>query len=117
MGADRVLRAVAALLALAWRNTQRALEGVDASILSFAEEKLDGPVKRRLADGTILLLRVDWLADTAVSDPHLQPEPSLARFGGTEAVETLRAHGAEDALQRSAARGLADAASALRHFA
>ena len=58
----------------AWRARalRRALEKANlSSILTAANEKIDAPVLRVLKDGTVRLLRCDWLA-SAEAEPHLR---------------------------------------------
>ena len=51
--------------------TRRAFRGIDfTGALLTANARLDGPVRERLRDGTIRLLRCDWIASSK-SDAHL----------------------------------------------
>ena len=40
-------------------------------VLMLADARIDGLLRECLADGTILLMKCDWLASEEASDPHL----------------------------------------------
>ena len=85
------------------RRTSRALAQMDLSdVLIAAAASIDAPLRDRLADGTIRLLRVDWLLsptadmalgrDTTTGAPILrrrQELPSSAFFGFAQAAAML----------------------------
>ena len=60
------------------RRTRRVLGAVDLSaVLAAADAKIDGALRERLQDGTVLLLRCSWLASPA-SDAFLGRDASGA---------------------------------------
>uniref|UniRef100_A0A7S2NHY8 Uncharacterized protein n=2 Tax=Haptolina brevifila TaxID=156173 RepID=A0A7S2NHY8_9EUKA len=86
-----------------WRRLQAVKVTIAdmGMMLTLADKKIDGPLRERLADGSILLLRCSWLLSKS-SDSHLdcdvsgnlrmrrrQALPSNAFFAPSDAVELL----------------------------
>ena len=66
---------MAAVLVIDVLRTRKLLLKMDLSeVLVNAQNKLDDPIRERLSDGTILLLRTDWLMSPA-SDAQLGKDP------------------------------------------
>ena len=88
------------------QRTRRTLATLDLShVLEMADQKLDGPIHERLLDGTIRLLRCDWLlsdgADAALGRSAIAPDgapiilrrqemPDEAYFSPQEAAAIFR---------------------------
>ena len=65
----------AVLIVIDVLRTRKLLLKMDLSeVLVNAQNKLDDPIRERLSDGTILLLRTDWLMSPA-SDAQLGKDP------------------------------------------
>ena len=61
------------------RSSQHRLKNIDFSaVLEKVEREFDKSIKDRLRDGTILLLRCDWLA-SSTSDALLGRDPTTGR--------------------------------------
>ena len=103
MGIFGSLFGAAAFLIWRLRATQKDLKSIDFSeALAVAEAQLDASIRERLADGTIRLLKCDWLASAEADsmlgrDPvsgkpivrRRQEMPEAAFFSPVEAAETL----------------------------
>ena len=62
--------------------------------LLAADVLLDGPLRDRLSDGSIRLLKASWLLDACSSNPHLYRDP---RTG-----DAVMGHGSHSAHMRMA---------------
>ena len=89
------LAAAIARLVLDWRATRRTIATIDSSdVLNAAGARIDGPLRARLRDESIRLLRCSWLiaASNVEVLPRCQELPDEAFFSGAEA-EALLARG------------------------